>query len=79
MKENNNNKNDRLSINRFRDADISKLSNNDYQDYVLANLMQKVIQALEVSIHNDRIFARTKYTIFTEFWNALEAFEKRLG
>ena len=76
MKDNNNNS---LSINRFKDRDVSSLTDEEYQDYVLANLMQKVIQALEVSIHNDRIFTRTKYTVFTEFWAARDALNQRFG
>jgi hypothetical protein len=70
-------KNESLSVNRFRDRDISTLSDEEYQDYVLAKLMQSVIQTLEVAIHNDRIFNRSRFTVFTEFWQAREDLTNR--
>jgi len=72
MSKDNNTNRDSLSINRFRDVDVDALSDEDYQDYVLAKLMQAVIQRLEGSIQNDRIFSRTKFDVMASFWESRE-------
>lgn len=62
--------NDRLTISRFRTAsDTNALSEDDFIDFVFAKMMQEVIQRLEASIQNDRIFSRTKYDVMAIFHN----------
>jgi hypothetical protein len=75
----NNQEKDALSISRFRDKVIETLSVEDHTDYVLAKLLQSVLQRLEVSIQSDRIYSRTKFDILTAFWDARDEFHSRNG
>lgn len=65
-------KNDSLSINRFKDLDITKLTKEEFIDFALAKLMNVIIQKLEVAIFNDRVFSRAKYDVMAEIWKTRE-------
>lgn len=69
---------DALSMNRFKGRDIEALDDAEYCDYVLAALLQGVIQRLEGSINNDRIFHRTKFDVMASTWDARSLLRKRL-
>jgi hypothetical protein len=45
---------------RFSNCDPMMLNNEDYVDYLLAKLLSSVIQSLESSIPNDRMFNRVE-------------------
>lgn len=68
-----------LSINRFREVDVNDLTDQEYTDFVLAKLMQEVIQRLEGAIQNDRIFGRTKYDVMAIVWEARDLLSKRFS
>ena len=68
---------DSLSMGRFRDINIDDLTPEEHTDYVLAKLMQTVIQRLEGSIQQDRIFQRTKYDVMAAFWASREELHNR--
>ena len=68
-----------LSINRFREVDVNDLTDQEYTNFVLAKLMQEVIQRLEGAIQNDRIFGRTKYDVMAIVWEARDPLSKRFS
>lgn len=68
-----------LSINRFREVDVNDLTDQEYTNFVLAKLMQEVIQRLEGAIQNDRIFGRTKYDVMAIVWEARDLLSKRFS
>lgn len=74
----NNQQKDALSINRFRDKNTETLTNDEFLDFGLAKLMQSVIQRLEGSIQNDRIYNRTKFDVMAAFWEAREELRNRI-
>jgi hypothetical protein len=72
------NKSNALSIGRFKDMKSDDLTDSDFRDYILAKLMQTVMQRLEVAIVSDRMFARTRTDVMSAFWTAREEFENRV-
>ena len=70
-------KNNSLSMAKFKKVngelvDPSTLSSEDKLDFYLANLMKKVINTLELSIMNDRVFNTAKYQVMADFYAARE-------
>lgn len=75
-------KNEVLSINRFKDpngdlVDPTTLPNKDFNAFHTAKLMKSVIEVLEVSIHNDRIFNRAKFDVMAKFHDFFGALDTR--
>jgi hypothetical protein len=71
------NKNTLLSLNTFKlpngeFKNTDDMSDEEYQRFVLAKLMNSVIEITEMSIANDRQFSRAKFEIMAAFHKALE-------
>ena len=62
-----------LSMSNFKNSitgefvDPSTLSGSDKIDYYLSTLLKKVIETLEMSVTNDRVFNRSKFQIMADF------------
>lgn len=66
-----------LSMNRFKLSNgeyknVVDMSKTEHLEFVVAKLMKDIIEKLEVSIQNDRIFSRTKYDVMTLFHSAVD-------
>ena len=53
------------------------LSDEDKLDFYQANLLKNVIQVLEMSIVNDRIFSRSKFEVMKYFHETQELIHSR--
>jgi hypothetical protein len=79
---NNDNKKKNLSMSNFKDAqgnlvDPSTLSDEDKLDFYQANLLKNVIQVLEMSVSNERVFSRSKFEIMKYFHETQELIHSR--
>ena len=76
------NSDNHLSINQFKNketgefVDIETLNDEKKINFILSKLMNNVIENLEMSIHNDRIFSRSRYQVMKDFHAAREELQK---